>query len=359
MSYDAKRDQSVVHCKPQTGRTHQLRVHLQYLGYPIANDPLYSQEEIWGPGCGKGGVDLVEQVEGESSQMAAIRERVVHMGTRQRTGNTPPPVPDDSARMEGKEEAPEVGATVPRKVDREFDNIDVSSPIRLSDQARQVIAGLRRQRDEADDWGKWKEVVWATKKAQDELEAAAESSASETDKAKRKREKIPHPSVNNNLKRSKAVERPILDDTPSPMTPPVEIPDGFCTQCFTPIPLDPDPESLFIYLHALRYETEELGTWETPLPKWASEDWDGDWRGWVGGTPANAIPMLPEAKARLDAQIAQIERENAEEAARKEEAEQRMDVEVPRESETQQQQPEVGDHDDVEMEEDARIAQPA
>ena len=26
---------------------HQLRVHLQFLGYPIANDPVYSGERIW------------------------------------------------------------------------------------------------------------------------------------------------------------------------------------------------------------------------------------------------------------------------------------------------------------------------
>ncbi|KAJ6837144.1 RNA pseudouridine synthase 7 isoform X1 [Iris pallida] len=32
---------SVVLCKPVTGRTHQIRVHLQYTGHPIANDVLY------------------------------------------------------------------------------------------------------------------------------------------------------------------------------------------------------------------------------------------------------------------------------------------------------------------------------
>jgi len=26
---------------------HQLRVHLQFLGHPIANDPIYSEERIW------------------------------------------------------------------------------------------------------------------------------------------------------------------------------------------------------------------------------------------------------------------------------------------------------------------------
>lgn len=32
---------SVVELKPTTGRTHQLRVHLEYVGHPIVGDPLY------------------------------------------------------------------------------------------------------------------------------------------------------------------------------------------------------------------------------------------------------------------------------------------------------------------------------
>ncbi|SMN20252.1 similar to Saccharomyces cerevisiae YDL036C PUS9 Mitochondrial tRNA:pseudouridine synthase, catalyzes the formation of pseudouridine at position 32 in mitochondrial tRNAs [Maudiozyma saulgeensis] len=46
---------SIVKCKPLTGRQHQIRVHLQYLGFPIANDPIYSNVSIWGPTLGKGG----------------------------------------------------------------------------------------------------------------------------------------------------------------------------------------------------------------------------------------------------------------------------------------------------------------
>ncbi|ORY00915.1 pseudouridine synthase [Basidiobolus meristosporus CBS 931.73] len=62
MHYNGKT--SLVRCKPETGRTHQIRVHLQYLGYPIANDPVYADESIWGPELGKGGVskEQLEQV---------------------------------------------------------------------------------------------------------------------------------------------------------------------------------------------------------------------------------------------------------------------------------------------------------
>lgn len=33
---------SIVKCIPVTGRTHQIRLHLKYLGFPITNDPLYN-----------------------------------------------------------------------------------------------------------------------------------------------------------------------------------------------------------------------------------------------------------------------------------------------------------------------------
>ncbi|XP_016964418.1 pseudouridylate synthase RPUSD2 isoform X1 [Drosophila biarmipes] len=45
---------SVVLCKPLTGRMHQIRVHLQYLGFPILNDPLYNHE-VFGPLKGRSG----------------------------------------------------------------------------------------------------------------------------------------------------------------------------------------------------------------------------------------------------------------------------------------------------------------
>jgi tRNA pseudouridine32 synthase/23S rRNA pseudouridine746 synthase len=35
-------EESRVQLNPKTGRTHQLRVHMQALGHPILGDPLYA-----------------------------------------------------------------------------------------------------------------------------------------------------------------------------------------------------------------------------------------------------------------------------------------------------------------------------
>jgi len=51
---DYKDGVSIVKCWPKTGRMHQIRVHLQFLGFPITNDPLYNSD-IFGPEKGKGG----------------------------------------------------------------------------------------------------------------------------------------------------------------------------------------------------------------------------------------------------------------------------------------------------------------
>lgn len=34
-------DYSFIECKLETGRTHQIRVHMRYIGYPLVGDPLY------------------------------------------------------------------------------------------------------------------------------------------------------------------------------------------------------------------------------------------------------------------------------------------------------------------------------
>lgn len=45
LDYDAARDQARVELIPETGRTHQLRVHMQALGHPILGDSLYAKDK--------------------------------------------------------------------------------------------------------------------------------------------------------------------------------------------------------------------------------------------------------------------------------------------------------------------------
>ena len=44
LTYDEEKNASVILAQPLTGRTHQLRLHLRELGYPIVNDPNYGKE---------------------------------------------------------------------------------------------------------------------------------------------------------------------------------------------------------------------------------------------------------------------------------------------------------------------------
>lgn len=37
---------TLIECNLETGRTHQIRVHMAYIGYPIVNDPVYGKEII-------------------------------------------------------------------------------------------------------------------------------------------------------------------------------------------------------------------------------------------------------------------------------------------------------------------------
>lgn len=47
LEYNPEQNTSHVELKPQTGRTHQLRVHMQSLGHTILGDRLYAAEEVY------------------------------------------------------------------------------------------------------------------------------------------------------------------------------------------------------------------------------------------------------------------------------------------------------------------------
>ncbi len=39
---------TLIECTLETGRTHQIRVHMSYIGYPVLGDPLYGPRKVYG-----------------------------------------------------------------------------------------------------------------------------------------------------------------------------------------------------------------------------------------------------------------------------------------------------------------------
>lgn len=72
--WKAKQGYSIVRCMPVTGRTHQLRVHLQHLGHPIENDPIYANQRVWGIDLGRDDPDASKNTDDD------IMTRLARMG---------------------------------------------------------------------------------------------------------------------------------------------------------------------------------------------------------------------------------------------------------------------------------------
>ncbi|KAI9067461.1 pseudouridine synthase [Trametes sanguinea] len=332
--YDENTDTSVLHCRPLTGRSHQIRVHLQYLGHPIANDPIYSDARIWGENLGKGGIDITPSEERSAPQApsqfqfdAATNPESLHKGANAHSVQA-------EGASDGETEKPR-----PKLLPRETGHdIGMGSPVPLSAEAVGIITRLRNMKDEAEDWGRWRDVVFRAKgkltphgvsiplppqnkrkrggpafstseiaEMQGQLagaeattgvevaDAAAAESAGTVDEPARTQLTLEDVA-------KLSIATPPISETPTPQaesssssTPsatPVATyaapdpvitdaaPSGpgsedmqYCPECFVPLHPDPKPESLYIFLHALRYTTS-LGTFETDMPEWASEGWE-------------------------------------------------------------------------------------
>lgn len=149
--YDANTDTSVVKCEPHTGRSHQLRVHLQYLGYPIANDPVYSDKKIWGEKVGKGGLDLApsdersapaapEHLKALTEQYGSPESLAKDAGSKEETKADGT---EDAGSASKEAEKPMKPKLLPRETG---EDIGMGSPVPLSSEAVGVITRLRNMK---------------------------------------------------------------------------------------------------------------------------------------------------------------------------------------------------------------------
>ncbi|KAJ9480282.1 tRNA pseudouridine(32) synthase, mitochondrial [Pseudozyma hubeiensis] len=214
LSYDAATDSSVVFCRPITGRTHQIRVHVQYLGHPICNDPIYGHN-VWSK------VD--------SSAFAKV-------------------IPDQWKKVGG-----EIGQK----------------------EVEMIVDAIKGDQDGQEDWARWKdEVLFKEMIAQEGLENVhvpgpnGRSSRPSDELLKRALAKleldtgdIPAKGLNRPKDIETAWQKRVREQS-----------SDFCSECKIPLLPDPKPEELYIYLHAIKYWSDEW-SFEDALPWWAREDW--------------------------------------------------------------------------------------
>ena len=232
--------------KPITGRSHQIRVHLQFLGHSIANDPIYQNTAAWGESGGKGGVFGAER--GGSAEERKRRQDMGDLLMKQRkeagvgadltTSASTDPNSSEKTPSHSREELPLGEATsiynkqgrvrnaTPGHVDLEAVALDrkAHDPT-LTESAKVAIAALRVVKDEADGWARQRDLIG--------IEAAKKDSSGGLLTAA---EKVAAGEVEARLEEN-------------------ELSQGdarFCKTCFTPLVPDPRPEQLFIWLHAMR-----------------------------------------------------------------------------------------------------------
>lgn len=254
---------SVVRCLPLTGRTHQIRVHLQYLGFPILNDPIYGSS-AWGPHRGKGG--LVGKSD-EELLKALVEEH------RSKESLYLLDMPDD-----GLGAIQEEGRSAGAEANRKEEKMDGSDSATKPDE----IAGSSQTEND---------VCSASKKPEESVQQDCKSSSSDSIVSEVKQltsqgtssTEVHHTqdinSSSDSLRKSKCHVPTVSNGnhpeaTASFQQAPAGTRDLLCSECKLVRP-DPTAEELIMYLHALRYKGPDF-EYSSHLPDWAKEDWVED-----------------------------------------------------------------------------------
>jgi len=269
-------------------------VHLQFMGYPIANDPVYGDSKVWGPNRGKGGVSLIPQSQSTPDIYYPMRSLI-----------TPKNVSVSPTAMT----AP-VRSVLPRE---DGTDIGISSPVPLSGEAIGIISKLRRMKDEEEDNSRWRDVMFRAKAALSPKMTGADGidirrlGLHPRNLPQPKHPILPESTPFHKESESEQTSHAPSDDhtpdsvvdTPTPSNPSAKVaplamnaveplsplkidnisqvnpdlppdPALFCPECYLPLLPDPKPERLFIFLHAWKYTTKEW-SFKTDLPFWAAK----------------------------------------------------------------------------------------
>lgn len=260
---------SVVKCHPLTGRTHQIRVHLQYLGFPIVNDPLYNHP-VWGPNLGKGGVY-------DKDKEQLIADMLVTFNRENFTDECVDITPDtfdaNQRSLESKHEEPA----------NHFTNLSTKLPDSAcddthteSDSVQRTSSSISKAQDVDLDCCNEDDSVSNSESANIPCDSElalktsnCSSSASMNDAFEDFISEAPMTEIADTLREAAKRQPSEVDQR--------KLKDTFqsnCPECKEKY-RDPKPHELIMYLHALSYKGKD---WEysSKLPEWASPDWEDE-----------------------------------------------------------------------------------
>ncbi|CAH2105005.1 unnamed protein product [Euphydryas editha] len=259
LGYNAGANTSVVLCRPKTGRMHQIRVHLQYLGYPVVNDPLYNHP-VFGPLRGKGGDTGGKTDEQLVRDLIAIHNAENWLGVDAADDDMlfSKPVSDDKVgedECEGpasRESSPRLESPAPGLTPSTVMTPTLASPSSASEAPAGVPSpapspsaspGLNEDSSDA----KSEKVTVATQTGCTPAIIATSST---------------------NPGSATGVTTTAGSSSGSDAL----TPDPHCYECRVRY-RDPRPRDLVMYLHAWKYKGPGW-EYETELPQWASIDWE-------------------------------------------------------------------------------------
>ncbi|XP_063439626.1 pseudouridylate synthase RPUSD2-like [Mytilus trossulus] len=276
LSYNGK--SSVVRCLPYTGRTHQIRVHLQFLGYPIVNDPLYNSP-AFGPNRGKGGefwksdTEITDEIQnlhsvglwydGENplyhKRLKEIKENQVTQEIKENIDGTICDVKSTDSETKTEIESSqsgtkkgsiyndtEIDSLEPKEKKAKFDHTETGDKIGYIAEVTltENSSGSEVKSESCLDEDK---IICCNSES---LDNDREDSCSVT-----------------KVGMERKIVYPTFDETKW-------IPNEHCSSCKRNY-IDPGPKDLVMYLHALSYKGSDWG-FCTELPEWAKEDWVDD-----------------------------------------------------------------------------------
>lgn len=238
---------SIVHCLPLTGRTHQIRVHLQFLGHPISNDPIYSNRRVFGESLAKG--------DSSADNDAEITARLAKMGKTEVGGadsyDSDKVTPGSSTNlpMNGKE----------TEIDIDLSSLTVDQTMQTTPSQLNILRAqeLHRKYGPTADY---KPLHHGT------LHAGSLSSSSATTNPDQSN---PTSSEESDPKYTALVAAHDEMVTDYNRRKGEKLTGEICDICQTPLYSDPGPQELGIFLHALAYaDVDKTWRYTSPMPEW-------------------------------------------------------------------------------------------